>query len=57
MENTLLLNLKNKNLLLNKNTPFINYLITKRKGNGLVEMHSHIAALVPSELNHRQCFL
>ncbi len=49
--------LKNKNLLLDKNTPFINYLITKRHGNGLVEMHSHIAALVPSVLNHRQCFL
>jgi hypothetical protein len=49
--------LKNKNLLLNKDTPLIDYLITKRHGNGLVEMHSHIAALVPSVLNHRQCFL
>ena len=50
-------NLKNKNLVLNKDTPFINFLINKRRNNGLIEMHSHIAALVPSELNHRQCFL
>ena len=49
--------LKKRTLLLNKDTPFINYLITKRKENGLNGMHFHIAAFVPTVLNHRQCFL
>ena len=43
--------------MLNENTPFIKYLINKRQNNTIIEKNLHIAALVPSTLKNRQCFL
>jgi len=49
--------LKNNNMSLNKDTPFINHLIYKRINDNLDEKNLHIAAFVPSSLTNRWCFL
>lgn len=44
-------------MLLTEETPFINYLISKRHKNNIIEKNMHIAAFVPSIIKKRQCFL
>jgi hypothetical protein len=42
---------------MNRNTPFIDYLIDKRRNNCVMEASSHIAVFIPTTIKYRQCLI
>jgi hypothetical protein len=43
--------------MLDKNTPFINFLINKRTSDNSRQSYSHIAAFIPESIGKRCCFI